>query len=122
VILWFTIVQLVIAVSAGALCVVLGLIGKKPADITLGSLVIVELLLVAQLILSIVQPFVGNPPTGNPLEFWLYLVGALVIPPLAVLWASIERTRWSTVVLGVGALAVAVMLWRMYQIWTVQLA
>lgn len=121
-ILWFTIVQLVIAVSAGALCVVLGLIGKKPADITLGSLVIVELLLVAQLILSIVQPFVGNPPTGNPLEFWLYLVGALVIPPLAVLWASIERTRWSTVVLGVGALAVAVMLWRMYQIWTVQLA
>jgi hypothetical protein len=122
VILWFTIVQLVIAVSAGALCVVLGLIGKKPADITLGSLVIVELLLVAQLILAIVQPFVGNPPTGNPLEFWLYLVGALVIPPLAVLWASIERTRWSTVVLGVGALAVAVMLWRMYQIWTVQLA
>lgn len=121
-ILWFTIVQLVIALSAGALCVVLGLIGKKPADITLGSLVIVELLLVAQLILAIVQPFVGNPPTGNPLEFWLYLVGALVIPPLAVLWASIERTRWSTVVLGVGALAVAVMLWRMYQIWTVQLA
>ena len=121
-ILWFTIVQLVVAVSAGLLCVVLGLIGKKPADITLGSLVLVELLLIAQLILAIVLPLVGNQPTGNPLEFWLYLVGAIIIPPLAVVWASVERTRWSTVVLGVGALSVAVMLWRMYQIWTVQLA
>ena len=121
-ILWFTIVQLVVAVSAGVLCVLLGLIGKKPADVTLGSLVLVELLLIAQLILAIVQPLVGNPPTGNLLEYWLYLVGALIIPPLAVLWASVERNRWSTVVLGVGALAVAVMLWRMQQIWTVQLA
>jgi RsiW-degrading membrane proteinase PrsW (M82 family) len=122
VILWFTILQLALALSAGVLCVVLGLIGKKPADITLGSLVLIELLLIAQLILAIVQPLVGNPPTGNPLEFWLYLVGALIIPPLAVLWASLERTRWSTVVLGVGALSVAVMLYRMQQIWTVQLA
>ncbi len=121
-ILWFTILQLVVAISAGLLCVVLGLVGKKPADITLGSLVVVELLLIAQIILAIVQPFVGNPPTGNPLEFWLYLIGATIIPPLAVIWASVERNRWSTVVLGVAALAVAVMLYRMQQIWTVQLA
>jgi len=122
VILWFTILQMVVAIAAGLLCIVLGLIGRKPADITLGSLVLVELLLIAQLVLAIVQPFVGNPPTGSPLEYWLYLVGAIIIPPLGVIWASVERNRWSTVVLGVAALAVAVMLWRMQQIWTVQLA
>lgn len=121
-ILWFTIAQMAIAIAAGLLCVGFGLAGRKPADVTLGSLVLVELLLIAQVILAIVQPFVGNPPTGNPLEYWLYLVGAVIIPPLAVVWASVERNRWSTVVLGVGALAVAVMLWRMQQIWTVQLA
>ena len=56
-ILWFTIVQVTVAVAAGLLCVGFGLAGRKPADITLGSLVLVELLLIAQLILAIVQPF-----------------------------------------------------------------
>ena len=121
-ILGFTIAQLVVAIASGLLCTIFGLMGRKPADVTLGSLVLVELLLIAQAILAIIQPYVGNPPTGNLLEFWLYMIGALIIPPLAVIWASVERNRWSTVVLGVGALSVAVMLWRMYQIWTVQLA
>jgi len=110
------------AVLAGLLCLVLGLAGRKPADLTLGALALVEVLLLAQIVMAIVAPAVGNAPTGNPLEFWVYLVTAAIIPPLAVLWALVERTRWSTVVLGVGALAVAVMTYRMYQIWTVQVA
>jgi hypothetical protein len=122
VILAFTIVQIVIAVAVGLLCVVLGLIGRKPSDVTLVGLALVELLLIVQTVISIVAPFVGNAPTGNPLEFWLYLIGALIIPPLAALWGLMERNRWSTVVFGVAALAVAVMLYRMQQIWTVQLA
>ena len=121
-ILGFTIAQLAVAIAAGLLCTIFGLMGRKPADVTLGSLVLVELLLIAQAILAIIQPYVGNPPTGNLLEFWLYMIGALIIPPLAVIWASVERNRWSTVVLGVAAFAIAVMLWRMQQIWTVQLA
>ena len=52
----------------------------------------------------------------------MYLISAAIIPPLAVVWALTDRSRWSTVVLGVGAFAVAVMAYRMYQIWTVQLA
>jgi RsiW-degrading membrane proteinase PrsW (M82 family) len=122
VILPFTIVLVAAAVLAGLLCVVLGLAGRKPADITLISLIVVEVLLLAQIVIAILAPAFGNTPTGNPLEFWVYLVTAAIIPPLAVLWALVERTRWSTVVLGVGALAVAVMVYRMHQIWTVQLA
>jgi hypothetical protein len=34
-----------------------------------------------------------------------------------VFWALIERTRWSTVVLGVAGFAIAVMVVRMAQIW-----
>ncbi len=37
-----------------------------------------------------------------------------------MIWALLERSRWSTVILGVIALAVAIMLWRMQVIWTVQ--
>jgi hypothetical protein len=122
VILGFTVVLVVVSVVAGLLCVVLGLAGRRPADVTLLSLVLVELLLLAQIVIALIAPAVGNAPTGNPAEFWVYLITAAVIPPLAVVWALTERTRWSTVVLGVGALAVAVMVYRMHQIWTVQLA
>jgi hypothetical protein len=120
VILPFTLVQLVLACAVGLVCVVLGLVGRKPNDVTVLALALVELLLLAQLVTAILAPGLGNPPTGSPLEFWLYLVAAVIIPPLAIVWALVERTRWSNVVLGAAAFAVAVMLWRMQQIWTVQ--
>jgi hypothetical protein len=122
VILGFTVVLVAVATLAGLLCVVLGLVGRRPADVTILSLVLVEVLLLAQIVIALLAPALGNAPTGNPAEFWLYLIAAAIIPPLAVVWALTDRTRWSTVVLGVGALAVAVMAYRMHQIWTVQLA
>ena len=118
----FTVVLVGVAVLAGLLCVILGFAGRKPADLTILSLVAVEVLLIAQIVIALLAPAFGNSPTGNPAEFWVYLVSAAIIPPLAVLWALTDRSRWSTVVLGVGAFAVAVMAYRMYQIWTVQLA
>jgi membrane-bound ClpP family serine protease len=119
---WFMWAQLAVAVCAGLLCIVLGLSGRVPNDLTLGALALVELLLVGQLVVAIVAPIVGNTPTGSVLEFYTYLVGALLLPPAAAFWALLERNRWSTVVLGVAALAVGVMVYRMFQIWTVQQA
>lgn len=119
---WFTGVQVVVALLAGLGAVVAGLIGRKPDDFTLGAALLVEVLLVVQLVVAIVAPGLGNHPTGNLLEFYVYLISAIIIVPLAGFWALIERTRWSTVVLGVGCLAIAVMVYRMHQIWTVQVA
>ena len=119
---WFTTVQLVVAVAAGLLAVVLGLAGRKPNDLVLASAALVEILLIAQIIVALVAPAVGNAPTGSGLEFWVYLVSAALLPPLAVFWALVERNRWSTVIVGVACLAVAVMLYRMGQIWFVQVA
>ncbi|MGM1015976.1 MAG: hypothetical protein ACQEW8_00350 [Actinomycetota bacterium] len=120
--LWFTILQIVVAVAAGVFCVVAGLVGRRPSDVSVGSLAVVEALLIAQVIAAIVAPFAGNPPTGDLLEFWTYLVSAVLMPVGGVIWALIERSRWSTVILGVVALALAVMLWRMHVIWTIQIA
>ena len=94
----------------------------RASDWTVGSLALVELLLVVQVVAAIVGPLAGNPPTGDLLEYWVYLVSAVLLPVGAVLWALMERSRWSTVILGVAALAVAVMIWRMQVIWTVQIA
>ena len=119
---WFTTVQVVVAVVAGLLCLGLGLAKRQPDDISLGSLVLVEVLLVVQLVIAIVAPFAGNPASGNVPEFYTYLISALLIPPAAAVWALVERTRWSTVVLGVAALAIAVMVYRMNAIWLYQTA
>ena len=118
---WLTTVEIAIAVVAGLLAVILGLARRTPDDISLGATALVELALVVQIVVAIAAPFSGNAPTGNPVEFWVYLVSAALLPPLAAGWALIERTRWSTVVLGVASLAVAVMLWRMHAIWFVQI-
>lgn len=121
-ILWFTLVQVGVAVVAGLLCVAVGLAGRRPSDLTVGSLALVEVLLLAQVVMALIAPVVGNPPTGSLLEYWVYLVSAVLLPPAAVFWALLERSRWSTVIMGVAALAVAVMVWRMHVIWTVQVA
>ncbi|MET4781842.1 hypothetical protein [Glaciihabitans sp. UYNi722] len=119
---WFTWLQVAVAVLAALLCLVLGLVGRTPNDYSLGATLLVEVLLIAQLVVAIVAPLAGNPPTGSLPEFYIYLISALVLPPLAGFWALIERNRWSTVVLGVVCLAIAVMVYRMYQIWALQVA
>lgn len=116
----FTNVAVVIAGAAAVIAVVLGLLGRKPSDLSLAGPAVVELLLLAQLVIAIVAPFTGNQPTGNPVEFYAYLISALIIPPAAIFWALTERTRWSVVVVGVACFAVAVMFVRMQIIWTVQ--
>lgn len=121
-IMWLTIVQVVVAAAAGVFCLVAGAAGRRPSDYTVGALALVEVLLVVQVVVAVVAPLVGNPPTGDLLEYWVYLISAVLLPVGAVIWALMERSRWSTVILGVAALAIAVMLWRMQVIWTVQIA
>ncbi|MCC2029198.1 hypothetical protein KEC56_06675 [Microbacterium sp. YMB-B2] len=121
-ILWFTTLQIVIAVAAGLFAVIAGLLGRRPSDYTVGALALVEALLIVQVVMAIIAPFAGNPPSGDPLEFWVYLISAALLPVGGVVWALLERSRWSTVILGVVAFAVAIMLWRMEVIWTIQVA
>lgn len=116
-VLWFTAVQVIVALLAGVLCVVVGFIGRKPNDLTIGSIALIEVLVVAQLVVTIVSPLVGNRPVGDLGLFYIYLVSAVILPLVGGFWALIERSRWSNVVLGVVALAICVMTYRMGQIW-----
>lgn len=117
-ILWFALVQVAVAAVAALLCTILGLAGRRPSDLSVGALALVELLLLAQVVVAIVAPFAGNSTSGSALEFWVYLVSAALLPPAGVVWALLERSRWSTVVMGVAAGSVAVMVWRMQVIWS----
>lgn len=116
---WFYLTQLAAATLIGALLVSMGLLAKrKPSGFSVGATALVELLLLVQLVLSIALVVSGASAKQDSVEFFAYLIVALMIPIGAAFWALIERTRWSTVVLGVAGLTVAVMLVRMNQIWT----
>jgi hypothetical protein len=117
---WFTWLQLVVAGAAGLFCVILGLAGRKPTDLTMGATALVEVLLIVQLGVALFAPLTGNQASGSVLEFYVYLVSAVMLPVAAGFWALIEPSRWSTVILGVACLSVGVMVYRMFQIWTIQ--
>ncbi|MBL5972776.1 MAG: hypothetical protein D3X82_03100 [Candidatus Leucobacter sulfamidivorax] len=116
-ILWFAIAQIVVAVLAGVVCLVGFLRRRAPGDLELGATLLVGLLLVAQIVVAIVAPLAGNPARGDPLEFWMYLITATLLPFGAGLWALIDRKRTGQLVLILVHLAVAVMLYRMLVIW-----
>ncbi|MGO1538013.1 MAG: hypothetical protein ACTHZ9_00040 [Leucobacter sp.] len=114
---WFSITQISIALIGMLLCLVFAAKRSAPNDYTMGATLLVGLLLIAQIVVAIVAPMVGNAPTGDPLEYWMYLIVALLLPFGAGFWALIDRTKWANVVLAVVHFSIAVMLFRMQVIW-----
>jgi hypothetical protein len=58
----------------------------------------------------------GTRPEDTP-TFVGYLVAVLLVPPAGVLWARADPSRWGGTVLAVAGLVVAVMAWRLLQLW-----
>ncbi|MDG2496684.1 MAG: hypothetical protein P8M68_00675 [Aquiluna sp.] len=104
--------------GAGLLLISMGLFRRGPSGLSLSIAASVEAGLVVQLILSAVLVFGGQTAAIDTWEFFGYLIVALIIPLGGVIWALVERDRWSTVIMGASLLVIAVMLVRMNQIWT----
>ena len=115
---WWYQGQLWFGVAAGLLLVLMGLIGRRPSGFSLALVAGSEFGLLMQLIASITLVILGERAKLDTWEFFGYLIVALMVPVAAAIWALIDRNRWSTVVMGVGVLTVAVMLVRMQQIWS----
>jgi predicted membrane channel-forming protein YqfA (hemolysin III family) len=116
---WLYWLQLGVAIVAGLLAVGFATAKRTPNDYTLGSIVLLGVLLLVQMIVAAVQPALGNSPTGSLLEFWMYLVTAFLMVIAGAVWALVERSMMSNVMLGLLAGSIAVMLVRMDVIWTV---
>ncbi|WP_306233620.1 hypothetical protein [Agrococcus beijingensis] len=120
---WLMLAQASALGVIGAAVAVYGLARRPFNDIVLGAAALTLLTLLVQTVASIIAPIVGAGPTGDLLEYWVYLISALAIPPAAVVWALIDKQgKWSTLIVGIGILACAVMVYRMHQIWFVQSA
>lgn len=89
---------------------------RPPGRVLLGLSAVLELVVLVMVVVAVVA-MVGGRTTGEPVTFVAYLVGVLLVMPLVMGWALVERTRWSNVVLAVGALTVMAMTARLDQIW-----
>lgn len=86
--------------------------GRRLLNLMLG----VEVLLLVHLVLGIVK-VTGAPSGVSVWEYVGYLVGAVLIVPVGVIWSSGEQTRGGTGVLLVAVLVVPFMFLRLADIW-----
>lgn len=114
---WFSWMLGAVATLSGVVALVFAAVRRGPNDYTLGLTALTGVLLLAQIVISIAAPFLGNQATGDPLEYWMYLITAFFMIPAAIIWAIVERKVSSQIVLAVVGLSIAVMVARMHQIW-----
>jgi uncharacterized membrane protein YGL010W len=73
--------------------------------------------MLVQVVGAIVRLAGGARPAGGMPIFVGYLIGSLLILPLAAAWGRAESTRWGPAVLAAGFLVTAVLIVRMQQVW-----
>jgi hypothetical protein len=97
--------------------VVLIAIGRQPNDWLYGALAVLEVGLVVQLVIGLVM--LGGEHEGVNVAAYLgYLIGSLVILPVAFLWSLGERSRAGTGVLLVAVIVIPVLFLRLHQLWS----
>ena len=107
-----TVVALLLAAVGAASTVA----GRRIGLIHLAGAGVLELLLLLQAGIAGAALAGGTRP-ADAATFLSYLIGVLLVPVAGVLWARTEPTRWAGTVIAVAALVVAVMVWRLLQLW-----
>ncbi|WP_328316506.1 hypothetical protein [Streptomyces sp. NBC_00388] len=81
------------------------------------GMAVVSVLALAQLVTGIVQLARGERPEQGKAIFIAYLIGAFAAVPAAGFLSLTERTRWGSVTVAAGAVVLAVLEVRLYDIW-----
>jgi hypothetical protein len=111
--------QIVLGVVAAVIAlwlVILIVRGVQPNDWLYGALALLEVGLVAQLVVGLVR-LSGDHAGVNVAAYVGYLIGSLVLLPVAFLWSVGERTRAGTGVLLVAVVVIPVLFLRLNDLW-----
>ena len=97
--------------------IVTAIANKPPGKAQLLYAAGVEVVTVVQSIIAAAQLVGGFRPVELATTIG-YLIGIVILIPIAWLWANVERNRFSGIVLAVAALAVLAMTLRLLALWT----
>lgn len=114
-----TALQIVLASLCGltALAVVVHIVRDAPVgNVVLGMLALIEAGLVVHLVMGLVRVFGDTGDVSVP-TYIGYLLGVLVVLPLAAGWSLAERTRSGTAVLLIALFLVPFLLLRAHDVW-----
>ncbi len=81
------------------------------------GMAVVTVLVLAQLVIGLVKLAQGEKPDEGTVIFVSYLLGAFAAVPAAGMLSLTERTRWGSVTVAAGAVVLAVLEVRLYDIW-----
>jgi hypothetical protein len=115
-----TLALVVVITVIGCVLAALGLAGtlagRRIGLIHLAGTGVLEAVLLLQAVLVVVALAGGHRP-AELATFLAYLIAVLLVPVAGLLWARTEPTRYAGTVLAVAGVTVAVMGWRLLQLW-----
>ncbi|MGW0736503.1 hypothetical protein [Streptomyces sp. NPDC002851] len=112
-----TIATAVAALALAAWCGFAAYRDQPTKDWHFIGMAVVSLFAVVQLVVGIVQLVRGEQPDKGTTLFVAYLIGAACCIPAAGFMSLAERTRWGSVTVSAGAVVLAVLQVRLYDIW-----
>ncbi|MEW2587387.1 hypothetical protein [Streptomyces virginiae] len=107
----------VAALALSAWCGFAALRDQPTKDWHFIGMAVVTVLVLAQLVIGLVQLARGEKPDEGTVIFVAYLLGAFAAVPAAGLLSLTERTKWGSVTVAAGAVVLAVLEVRLYDIW-----
>ena len=110
-------VVMALAGAASVWGVVTAIADRPPGKAQLLFAAGVWLVTLAQSVVAGVRLAAGFDPR-SPATLIGYLIGVVLLIPVAWFWANTERTRWSGLVLAIAAFSVLAMTLRLLSLWT----
>ncbi|MGO1193658.1 MAG: hypothetical protein ACTMHH_07270 [Nesterenkonia sp.] len=98
-------------------CWTMTAVRSHPADSSIISLAAIELYLIVYAVYAGIRQSTGASVTGPVWEFWGYILTVVLLPVGVFIWAVIDKTRWSNLVMSFVGLVVFVMVYRLEEIW-----
>ncbi|MCH1867881.1 hypothetical protein [Nocardioides sp. CFH 31398] len=115
-VVWLQLTVVALSLAVAVLAGVYLVPDRRPDRWLLGLTWLLEVVLVVQLVVGIAL-LVTESPDISVATFVGYLVGCLLLPPVAAWWARGEPSRSGTAVLVVLGVTVPFLVLRMQQVW-----
>jgi hypothetical protein len=112
-----TIAVSVTAIALAAWCGFAAYRDQPTKDWHFIGMAVVSVLALVQLVVGIAQLARGEEADQGTVIFISYLLGAVIAVPGAGFLSLTERTRWGSVTVSAGAVVLAVLEVRLYDIW-----